>query len=248
MRARFISMCFIVMFGITSFSQEKSVEISFTNSVIPSVSQPISALVETPTSVDFFVSNISTVGNSFGVSRKLVDVPSSWQEQVCWGKNTSVFVGNCYTPVSSTNQNWVSPLSETVYLKSGEKGKMTVTIEPGDVVGQQGQFRYYITAEGSILDSVDLVFTAIAAVKEVKQEVGFSVSPNPASDQLLIQLLGIETASVRIVDVLGNVLLKESTINGSKRLDVSNFRNGVYFVIVESHGTKSITRKVIVKH
>jgi hypothetical protein len=61
-------------------------------------------------------------------------------------------------------------------------------------------------------------------------------------------LLGIETASVRIVDVLGNVLLKESTINGSKRLDVSNFRNGVYFVIVESHGTKSITRKVIVKH
>ena len=50
------------------------------------------------------------------------------------------------------------------------------------------------------------------------------------------------------VDVLGNVVLNETSFNQTKKIDVSNFRNGIYFVKVESEGSKAITRKVVVRH
>jgi hypothetical protein len=52
---------------------------------------------------------------------------------------------------------------------------------------------------------------------------------------------------MRIVDVLGNVVSKE-TITGTKKIDLSNFRNGVYFITIETSNGKTINRKLIVKH
>jgi hypothetical protein len=77
--------------------------------------------------------------------------------------------------------------------------------------------------------------------------VEVNVAPNPATDYVKVTAEGVESATVKMIDVLGNVILKE-TIKGSKTIDVSEFRNGIYFVIIEAEGVKTINRKVIVRH
>ena len=71
---------------------------------------------------------------------------------------------------------------------------------------------------------------------------------NPATDFISINLNGIETAAIKIVDVLGNTVFKDSYFSGVKKVDVSNFKNGIYFVMIESNGIKTMTRKVVIKH
>jgi hypothetical protein len=56
-----------------------------------------------------------------------------------------------------------------------------------------------------------------------------------------------DNGTIRIVDVLGNVVTKES-ITGTKKIDLSNYRNGVYFITIETSNGKTINRKLIVKH
>ena len=58
---------------------------------------------------------------------------------------------------------------------------------------------------------------------------------------------GIENTSVKMIDVLGNEIMKGS-FKGTKTIDVSEFRNGIYFIIVEAPGAKTINKKVIVRH
>ena len=82
--------------------------------------------------------------------------------------------------------------------------------------------------------------------------VRYGIVPASASGEntfnVKIALDGIDNSSVKIVDVLGNVVYNESINNGTKNIDVSNFKNGVYFVLVEASGIKSFNRKLIIRH
>jgi len=61
-------------------------------------------------------------------------------------------------------------------------------------------------------------------------------------------LVAVENANIKVVDVLGNTVYNETITNGSKNVDVSSFKNGVYFVIVEVPGIKPMNRKLIIRH
>ena len=98
------------------------------------------------------------------------------------------------------------------------------------------------------MDSVDLEVNFTMGVSSIKQEVSVSIAPNPATDFVSINLNGIETAAIKIVDVLGNTVFRDSYFSGVKKIDVSNFKNGIYFVMIESNGIKTMTRKVVIKH
>jgi hypothetical protein len=52
---------------------------------------------------------------------------------------------------------------------------------------------------------------------------------------------------MKVVDVLGNLIMKE-TISSSKKIDVTDFRSGVYIISFEGAGVKSFNRKVIIRH
>lgn len=77
-------------------------------------------------------------------------------------------------------------------------------------------------------------------------ELSISVQPNPASDFITINADGVENAMVQIIDVLGNVVWN-STISGKGSINVTEFRNGIYYVNVSANGTRA-SRKVIVRH
>ena len=80
-----------------------------------------------------------------------------------------------------------------------------------------------------------------------KNTISFSVIPNPASDFIYITLNGAENSSIKIIDILGNNLYFE-TISTSKKIDISDFKNGIYFISIESSDSKIASRRLIVKH
>jgi hypothetical protein len=56
-----------------------------------------------------------------------------------------------------------------------------------------------------------------------------------------------EKGLVRVIDLLGNVIYSESIFTSSK-INTSDFKNGVYFVTIESEGVKLSSRKLVVRH
>ena len=56
------------------------------------------------------------------------------------------------------------------------------------------------------------------------------------------------TFDVKMTDVLGKVVYSESVTGTSKKVDVSDFKNGVYLVTIIEKGTTVQTRRLVVKH
>lgn len=84
-------------------------------------------------------------------------------------------------------------------------------------------------------------------VKDLKQDPNFIIFPNPANDNVTLQLNNSKPGSVKIVDLVGNIVYSE-TIAGHAKIDVAEFKNGIYFVSVEADGVKMLSRKLVVQH
>lgn len=75
--------------------------------------------------------------------------------------------------------------------------------------------------------------------------------PNPSNGQFIIQIAGAEAkeATIKIVDVVGNVAYEANVNNSStaleRRVDLSNAAKGVYFVTVENGTTRFVNKIVI---
>lgn len=73
------------------------------------------------------------------------------------------------------------------------------------------------------------------------------LSPNPVSDMVTIQAEGVTDGKIRIVDVLGNTVYT-GDFNNAKKLNLSDYKNGVYFVTIQSVSDKGLTKKLVVRH
>jgi hypothetical protein len=49
------------------------------------------------------------------------------------------------------------------------------------------------------------------------------------------------------VDLVGNIIL-EKEINSIADINVSEYKNGIYFVTIETEGLKLSNRKLVIKH
>ena len=188
-------------------------------------------------SVYFDITN-SIIQRDIAVTRRVISAPNGWVDLLCWG-------GECYSLDPD-----VYTIPSTTCLTDGTTYELKPQINPNDVVGT-GHYRYYIVDvndNDNRLDSVDLIFNfGIANVKNIDESIKFNVSPNPASNIVSINVDSNSEMDFKIVDVLGNVVLKD-VINNSKKVDVSNYNNGLYFITVSSKDRSIVTRKMIVKH
>lgn len=200
--------------------------------------------------VSFDIYNQTGVNHQWRVTRRKISVPTNWTDLLCWGHCTDQFGGTCF-PADTVNNPWTSPSNQSVLfdINNGECGKLKVTINSDEwTTNGQARYRYYISDDGlNYSDSVDLAMNYIVSVKPIKEEISVNISPNPASDFIQISLNGIESANVKIMDALGTTLTKEA-IGYSKKINISDLRNGVYFVVLDIPGSKTITRKVIIRH
>ncbi len=81
-------------------------------------------------------------------------------------------------------------------------------------------------------------------------DFGMKVYPNPAKDNLTIELAPLEkNAKLKLVNMLGQTVYNEtitaSAVKTIKQVDASNLSKGVYYVVLET-ATKTMTKKLVI--
>ena len=73
---------------------------------------------------------------------------------------------------------------------------------------------------------------------------GISISPNPASENIILRSKEQPISSIHMVDVLGKVLFSKENINSLEMLvDISAYTDGIYYLIIDKLVTKKIIKK-----
>lgn len=95
--------------------------------------------------------------------------------------------------------------------------------------------------------------TIRVATQEVPQEqVSAKVFPNPAKDEMVVELDNVTTENVtlRLYNVSGQLLLSQKTEvkQGQPiRLDVNFFSNGLYLLRITQNGKRDFTKQVVIQ-
>ncbi len=195
----------------------------------------------------FYVKNVSGAQNNLKVKRTILSEPAGWDDYLCWGRPTTEFdilyQNTCY-PASSMNMIiWDSPGFVTIPADSGAE------LITDYIVNGPGTACYrYVFLRGAVAwDSLDICVTKAVSIEE-KEELAFTVYPNPANNYINLTTKGTDgTSLLKITDVFGKVVYEES-ISETKKLDVSDFKNGVYLLTVIEDGNAIKTKRIVIKH
>jgi hypothetical protein len=250
--------CLTVLTTVHSFAQ--GVAIQDYNNGNPSGPNLNGTVINlTVTEGEFSVVNLG-ITNNLGVDKQMniglskIISNAAWSagdqgngvlpEQLCWGAVPDAeFNAVCLEP--NTNP-WATPNNPTITDGGFGYLKFDITaMNQGSI-----HYRFYVLDGTTKLDSVDLVISTGLAVKAPKtEEVSLSVYPNPVSNTLSIATQGLgDDFNVKITDVLGKVVYNDWASAATKKIDVSEFKNGVYMVTVSEKGVATQTRRIVVKH
>ncbi len=186
--------------------------------------------------LDLEIHNNTGVNKSWKVTRKEVSVPAAWSDMICFT--------SCFPP--STLTTYCTPLA--LNINNGASGIVILHFTPEEAIAATATYRYYVSVDcATYEDSVDIRFNYTLGLKTTKLNPTFNIAPNPANDYTVISSNGVDNSNVKIVDVLGNVVYTE-TISATKKIDLSDFKNGIYFITIETSDSKISNRKLIIRH
>ena len=200
-----------------------------------------------------FVKYLHVVNESAGilmikVRRTELDVLPGTENATCW------YV--CPDPIGAGSQVvQVSPLSETIaagdtnasfsahYYLNGLDGCSMFLYEWVDAADYN-----IVYASVTVKFLHNIATSCSVGVEEVNEDVSFSISPNPASHNLNISLSGfndVGEVSIEIYDMLGKKVSSISQVEPKNNLNVSGFKNGMYFISIMKNGSLIKTSKFI---
>lgn len=134
----------------------------------------------------------------------------------------------------------------------------------GDEILQTYAFVY--SRVGDRLENVDQLYADVEEVRSFYDTIGvvkcnegvlkvpemkfaeFMIAPNPAATSVSIETNSEMEFQVSVVDAMGKLVsgLRQSA-NGSATIEVSDFDNGVYLLVIESENQR-ITKRLVVTH
>ncbi len=191
--------------------------------------------------------NTSASTKTWKMERYRITDVATWEDNLCWGAPGDPF-GQCYTAQLMNTNPWTSPAQYSLDVAPG--GSANLVADTDTEGSGTEKYRYYlIEGQSSRVDSVDVTVTSTLGVADQKQEeVSVAIYPNPVSNVLTVNTTGLEgSVELKMVDVLGKIVLTESGAPMNK-VDVSNFKNGVYLVYVYNKGDLIQTKRIVIKH
>ena len=200
--------------------------------------------------VSFEIHNNGNTPYDWYITRRKLNVPSGWSDGLCWGLSNDPFGGTCFSSGQMGSVLWTNSSNTTFTVGSGDYAKLKAQIDPDDATSGIGTYRYYVGTDATginNMDSVDLIVDYAASINEETVPFTISINPNPASQYIHVVLSNSETATLKIYDVLGQQI-KKTSVSGSKKINVSNFKNGIYFISIKSPNRKAVSRKVVIRH
>ena len=154
------------------------------------------------------------------------------------GVNDSIFLnGNKLTSFDTwaPSHQWVD-CDSGYSLISGETNKFYIPTSTGNYA--------VIVTRGACVDTSDCYYINFTNLKENEFEKSISLFPNPTKDIITIEGFN-SNYSLKIISSIGKEVSFKSEISNST-IDLSNFKNGVYFITItdEINGFSTI-RKII---
>ena len=155
-----------------------------------------------------------------------------WSDGLCWGLSNDPFNGTCF----SSNQMsvlWTNSVNTTFTVAE----IMYQQIDSDDATSGVATYRYYVGTDATginNMDSADLIVDY--AVHNEEQTLLFLSIQIPS--QYINEVLSNSETALKIYDVVSNKLKKQVT--RPKKINVSNFKNGIYFISI-----KVLTGKLI---
>lgn len=244
MKKTLLTICLTALTAFVSNAQNLEIALEGTTADISGTTHAVTVSTADEEHVNFLIKNTGSSTQNLIITRVILNQPSGWNNYFCWGHSTDPFGGTCF-PV---NADPIYVSSNSPAIGSNESGKLSVYIQPLTPSATAALYRYYVgTTADPKMDSVDVSLSSVLAVKEIKKDITLSVSPNPATEKVTIKVNNFDKGSLKIVDVLGNVVLNEN-FEGTKYLNVEDFKNGVYFIMISGDGISTINRKLVVRH
>ncbi len=117
---------------------------------------------------------------------------------------------------------------------------------------------FYLLVETNVINSEFKIYqNTSTGISENSDDIGFTVSPNPASDQTTITFseAGSTTEhTIKVMNTLGECIQQLTTSNKQLILDMSGYAKGVYFVRIENPSlylpqeeTKTVYKKLVLQ-
>jgi hypothetical protein len=138
----------------------------------------------------------------------------------------TILLGNVDIPNTGGWQNWQT-VSQTVNVNAG-------TYNFGIYIQNTGMNINWIK-----ITKVSTAKTIAAKTAEEEPVAELSVYPSPAESTLFVTT-SVKGEKVSIVDQTGTVVSEQKINNGA--IDVSRLRTGIYFVVLEKDGNKTVKR------
>ncbi|MFT5777116.1 MAG: hypothetical protein ACI837_000047 [Crocinitomicaceae bacterium] len=198
--------------------------------------------------LDVEVHNLTADSMNLEVSREWLTHIASWQDYICWGHETDPFGGKCY-PIDSVNTVFTG--DTPVMIHENEGGSLSIHIFPNAPDAPDygcDVYRYRILNGEIEVDYIDISVCKTIGVIEVNPSILFSMAPNPASSTITISSNELTQGNLTMTNTMGQIATKTTFEGMSKTIDISSFKNGIYFITVETEEGETSTQKIIVNH
>ena len=166
-------------------------------------------------------------------------MPTEWIATLC-------DYTDCYTSIPTDGV--MDPIT-TVDMGSGIEGYLKLTVNPGTTYGT-GVVEFYVfdAADYNRGDTVSFTLTNLNTLTVSENELSVSVYPNPVAEVLFISNESKENMSFEMFDISG-ALVNNGTVNSeaTRKLDVSEYAEGIYFINLTLPSGIRKTEKIVIK-
>ncbi|HPE35082.1 MAG TPA: T9SS type A sorting domain-containing protein [Bacteroidales bacterium] len=109
-----------------------------------------------------------------------------------------------------------------------------------------GNYAVEITAYGMCVDTSACYLVVVNGMAENCPE-NMNVFPNPAGDELNIELNGYDNGTLKMIDFTGKVVMISDFKSSNFALDVSRLPAGIYYLMIHTGNTFFFRDKIIIK-
>ena len=114
---------------------------------------------------------------------------------------------------------------------------------------QTGTIYLAITAKDNLLatstSQYNFTISPITAINNDEENSKVKVYPNPAKNQLYVEVQELKATRITISNIIGETVFSTPSSGNKQPIDISRLKSGVYFVVVIGDGFRSTTRIIV---
>jgi len=179
---------------------------------------------------------------------------TTWSQQTAPVFQTSIIAVH-YVSSSVGYINLEASLPSNNTLRKTTDGGVTYQVEPTGVNARTTDSYFINAGLGWVVgyDGVILKYNSGTGIDNINDNSNINIYPNPATNKVEVKGLMFDGAyELRIFDVMGKEVLKTNVIGEKSIIDVTNIKNGIYYVQISNSSSLGKSagayQKLVIQH